>query len=42
MPEPVAQKLPATVDRIIPQSWTDYIGYLSEAHYLEASAQATG
>ena len=40
---PAAQQgdLPVTVDRIIPQSWTDYNGHMNEAHYLEVSAQAT-
>ena len=33
--------LPVTVDRVIPQSWTDYNGHMNEAHYLEAGAQAT-
>ena len=33
--------LPVTVDRVIPQSWTDYNGHMNEAHYLEVSAQAT-
>jgi carnitine 3-dehydrogenase / betainyl-CoA thioesterase len=33
--------LPITVDRQIPQSWTDYNGHMNEAHYLEAAAAAT-
>ena len=33
--------LPVTVDRQIPQSWTDYNGHMNEAHYMEAGAQAT-
>jgi carnitine 3-dehydrogenase / betainyl-CoA thioesterase len=33
--------LPITVDRQIPQSWTDYNGHMNEAHYLEAAATAT-
>ena len=41
MPEPAVEDLPVTVDRAIPQSWTDYNGHMNEAHYLEASAQAT-
>ncbi len=41
MPEPSVEDLPFTVDRAIPQSWTDYNGHMNEAHYLEASAQAT-
>ncbi|MEL6284505.1 MAG: thioesterase family protein, partial [Pseudomonadota bacterium] len=30
-----------TVDRTIPHDWTDYNGHMNEAHYIEASAQAT-
>lgn len=41
LPQPSNQDLPVTVDRTIPQSWTDYNGHMNEAHYLEASAQAT-
>lgn len=41
MPEPSVDDLPVTVDRVIPQCWTDYNGHMNEAHYLEASAQAT-
>ncbi|MGJ8616048.1 MAG: carnitine 3-dehydrogenase [Sulfitobacter sp.] len=33
--------LPITVYRRVPQSWTDYNGHMNEAHYIEASAQAT-
>ncbi|HBU96276.1 thioesterase family protein, partial [Thalassospira lucentensis] len=33
--------LPVTVDRQIPQSWTDYNGHMNEAHYVEISAQAS-
>lgn len=33
--------LPVTVDRQIPQSWTDYNGHMNEAHYVEVSAQAS-
>ena len=33
--------LPVTVDRQIPQSWTDYNGHMNEAHYIEISAQAS-
>ena len=39
MPEP--DDLPITVHRPVPQSWTDYNGHMNEAHYVEASAQAT-
>lgn len=38
---PPEQGLPVTVDRVIPQSWTDYNGHMNEAHYVEASGQAT-
>ncbi len=40
-PKPLAVDLPVTVSRQVPQSWTDYNGHMNEAHYLEASAQAT-
>ncbi|MCC9624733.1 carnitine 3-dehydrogenase [Thalassospira sp. MA62] len=33
--------LPITVDRTIPQSWTDYNGHMNEAHYVEVGTQAT-
>ncbi len=33
--------LPRTVRRVVPQSWTDYNGHMSEAHYVEVSSQAT-
>ncbi|MBX2832645.1 MAG: carnitine 3-dehydrogenase [Rhodospirillales bacterium] len=33
--------LPVTVNRQIPQSWTDYNGHMNEAHYVEISAQAS-
>lgn len=33
--------LPITVQRQVPQSWTDSNGHMNEAHYLEASSQAT-
>ncbi len=41
LPQPVEQEIPITVERIIPESWTDYNGHMNEAHYVEASAQAT-
>jgi len=41
LPEPDMRHLPVTVDRTVPQSWTDYNGHMNEAHYIEASAQAT-
>jgi len=41
LPQPEKRELPVTVDRSIPQSWTDYNGHMNEAHYIEASAQAT-
>lgn len=34
-------ELPITVSRQVPQSWTDYNGHMNEAHYLEASSQAS-
>lgn len=40
-PEPEAVDLPITVERVIPQTWTDYNGHMNEAHYLELGAQAT-
>ncbi|UWQ85735.1 carnitine 3-dehydrogenase [Leisingera caerulea] len=41
LPVPDAMELPVTVSRPVPQSWTDYNGHMNEAHYTEASAQAT-
>jgi carnitine 3-dehydrogenase len=41
MPDPELADLPVTVDRQIPQSWTDYNNHMNEAHYLEAGAAAT-
>ncbi|OBY28097.1 carnitine 3-dehydrogenase [Leisingera sp. JC1] len=41
LPVPDAVELPVTVSRPVPQSWTDYNGHMNEAHYTEASAQAT-
>ncbi|KIC09260.1 3-hydroxyacyl-CoA dehydrogenase [Leisingera sp. ANG-M1] len=41
LPTPEAADLPVTVSRPVPQSWTDYNGHMNEAHYTEASAQAT-
>ncbi|MCF6431502.1 carnitine 3-dehydrogenase [Leisingera sp. MMG026] len=41
LPVPDAADLPVTVSRPVPQSWTDYNGHMNEAHYTEASAQAT-
>lgn len=40
-PDPAPIDLPVTVQRQVPQSWTDYNGHMNEATYLEASAQAT-
>ncbi|MEM7464185.1 MAG: carnitine 3-dehydrogenase [Pseudomonadota bacterium] len=34
-------ELPVTGHRQIPVSWTDYNGHMNEAHFLEASAEAT-
>ena len=41
LPLTEASDLPVTVNRVIPQTWTDYNGHMNEAHYLEAGAQAT-
>lgn len=40
-PETEKADLPVTLDRQVPQSWTDYNGHMNEAHYLEAAAAAT-
>lgn len=39
--DPSSGDLPVTVDRQIPQSWTDYNGHMNEVHFVEASAAAT-
>jgi carnitine 3-dehydrogenase len=39
--DPAPAALPVTVDRVIPQTWTDYNGHMNETHYLEVGAQAT-
>ncbi|WP_283646890.1 carnitine 3-dehydrogenase [Marinovum algicola] len=41
LPDAAPADLPVTVDRVIPQSWTDYNGHMNEAHYVEVSCQAT-
>lgn len=41
LPDAASSDLPVTVERTIPQSWTDYNGHMNEARYVEASAQAT-
>jgi carnitine 3-dehydrogenase len=41
LPVPAPVELLITVSRPVPQSWTDYNGHMNEAHYTEASAQAT-
>jgi len=41
LPVPEPADLPVTVDRVIPQSWTDYNNHMNEAHYLEIGAQGT-
>ncbi|MBN9673760.1 carnitine 3-dehydrogenase [Roseibium aggregatum] len=41
LPMPEAVELPVTVDRQIPQTWTDYNGHMNETHYLEAASAAT-
>ncbi len=33
--------MPVTLDRQIPQGWTDYNGHMNETHYLEAGSKAT-
>ncbi len=38
---PAPMGLPVTVDRTVPQTWTDYNGHMNETHYLEAGAQAS-
>ena len=40
-PEEGSDRLPVTVARQIPQSWTDYNGHMNEAHYLELFAHAS-
>lgn len=40
-PAPLIHDLPITVDRRVPQTWTDYNVHMNEANYLEAGAQAT-
>lgn len=32
---------PVTLDRQVPQGWTDYNGHMNEAHYLEAGSKAS-
>ena len=34
-------RLPITVERVVPATWTDYNGHMNEAHYLEVAGQAT-
>ncbi|WP_033067976.1 carnitine 3-dehydrogenase [Thalassospira australica] len=42
LPAPAPRNdLPVTVDRQVPQSWTDYNGHMNEAHYVEVSGQAS-
>lgn len=41
LPEAKSQDLPITVNRAIPQSWTDYNGHMNETHYIEIASQAT-
>jgi carnitine 3-dehydrogenase len=33
--------MPVTLDRQIPQAWTDYNGHMNETYYLEAGSKAT-
>ncbi|QXT40416.1 carnitine 3-dehydrogenase [Gymnodinialimonas ceratoperidinii] len=32
---------PVTLDRQVPQAWTDYNGHMNETHYLEAGSKAS-
>jgi carnitine 3-dehydrogenase len=41
LPWPDPDPVPVTLDRVVPQGWTDYNGHMNEAHYLEAGASAT-
>jgi carnitine 3-dehydrogenase len=41
LPEPEPGALPITVDRQVPQAWTDFNGHMNEARYAEAGTQAT-
>jgi carnitine 3-dehydrogenase len=36
-----AVDLPVTVERQVPENWTDYNGHMNEARYLEAASQGT-
>lgn len=38
---PEGGPLPVTLDRQVPQGWTDYNGHMNEVHYLEAGSKAT-
>ncbi len=38
---PESSSLPVTLDRQVPQGWTDYNGHMNEVHYLEAGSRAT-
>jgi carnitine 3-dehydrogenase len=40
-PEATSGALPITLDRQVPQSWTDYNGHMNESHYMEAGSKAT-
>ncbi|MBL4629387.1 MAG: carnitine 3-dehydrogenase [Roseicyclus sp.] len=41
LPQEDAAPVPVTLDRQVPQIWTDYNGHMNEAHYLEAGSNAT-
>ena len=41
LPAPAPAELPITVQRQIPQGWTDYNGHMNEAHFSEVASQAT-
>ena len=38
---PEAGPVPVTLNRQVPQGWTDYNGHMNETHYLEAGSKAT-
>jgi carnitine 3-dehydrogenase len=41
LPWPEGDTLPVTLDRQVPQGWTDYNGHMNETHYLEVGSKAT-
>lgn len=40
-PDPSAPKPPVTLDRVVPEAWSDYNGHMNEAFYLTAFSEAT-